>query len=431
MAFYSNKVVSSEFVGPMTGTASFAVSASTAFSSSTSVMATNANNFRVSGSLIVTGSSTFVGTASFTNLGPLNQNLTVTGSLLAHGINAAQQSVNTGSAYASIVGGLSNTIRSSFSTGRDFNTILNGSNNIISQSVGSLVAGNSAIIESSSVYAFAFGNNVRITNKSHSFVFGNDITASFSNTVHVNNLWVSGSIIGGNIAAGGATVTISGSAPSGSRASGSLWWNDDNGNLYIQTAAPTGSVYVPAVANVITAVSTSFASTASFVATASNALLAVSASALSGSTPTYLMAQNGTMQPISSSVITTITGWSTYAASNAGEWNASSGTFTATKRGWYSLSAFLTYGSTQDNTGAEYGVAIDVNGSIIANARFFTPSNQTQATFKQSTTATSIVSLNIGDTVKVQAYHNAGGMRTLHSNGCIFTMQELPGKIQR
>ena len=45
---------------------------------------------------------------------------------------------------------------------------------------------------------------------------------------------------------GGASVTISGSIPSGSKESGSLWWNEVDGNLYIQVSSPTGSVYVPA-----------------------------------------------------------------------------------------------------------------------------------------------------------------------------------------
>jgi hypothetical protein len=46
--------------------------------------------------------------------------------------------------------------------------------------------------------------------------------------------------------AGTATVTISGSIPSGSKDSGSLWWNETDGNLYIQVVTPTGSTYVPA-----------------------------------------------------------------------------------------------------------------------------------------------------------------------------------------
>jgi len=45
---------------------------------------------------------------------------------------------------------------------------------------------------------------------------------------------------------GGASVTISGSIPSGSKESGSLWWNEVDGNLYIQVNSPSGSIYVPA-----------------------------------------------------------------------------------------------------------------------------------------------------------------------------------------
>ena len=62
---------------------------------------------------------------------------------------------------------------------------------------------------------------------------------------------------------GGASVTISGSIPSGSQPSGSLWWNNNDGDLYIQVADPSGSIYVPAVSNAITSVSASFATTAS------------------------------------------------------------------------------------------------------------------------------------------------------------------------
>jgi hypothetical protein len=55
---------------------------------------------------------------------------------------------------------------------------------------------------------------------------------------------------------GGAVVTVSGSYPTSQRnvntgsASGSLWWNTDDGNLYIQAAGPSGSTWVPAVSSV-------------------------------------------------------------------------------------------------------------------------------------------------------------------------------------
>jgi hypothetical protein len=60
---------------------------------------------------------------------------------------------------------------------------------------------------------------------------------------------ISGSFLinGEPLPKGGASVTISGSVPSGSKESGSLWWNETDGNLYVQITTPTGSTYVPAV----------------------------------------------------------------------------------------------------------------------------------------------------------------------------------------
>jgi hypothetical protein len=43
--------------------------------------------------------------------------------------------------------------------------------------------------------------------------------------------------------AGGTTVTIADTSPTGSKSSGSLWYNPLNVGLYIQTAQPTGSTY--------------------------------------------------------------------------------------------------------------------------------------------------------------------------------------------
>jgi hypothetical protein len=48
---------------------------------------------------------------------------------------------------------------------------------------------------------------------------------------------------------GGASVTVSASAP-GASPSGSLWWNTDDGNLYVQANAPTGSGWVAATSTV-------------------------------------------------------------------------------------------------------------------------------------------------------------------------------------
>ena len=68
---------------------------------------------------------------------------------------------------------------------------------------------------------------------------------------------MSGSFIlnGKPVGSGGATVSVTGSAPvdpitTGSLASGSLWYNTNVGNLFVQVQGPTGSVWVPATTSI-------------------------------------------------------------------------------------------------------------------------------------------------------------------------------------
>jgi hypothetical protein len=61
----------------------------------------------------------------------------------------------------------------------------------------------------------------------------------------------------------GGSVTVSGSAPiAAGIESGSLWWNTNDGNLYIQATTPTGSTWVPATTTIATPVTASYATTA-------------------------------------------------------------------------------------------------------------------------------------------------------------------------
>ena len=76
------------------------------------------------------------------------------------------------------------------------------------------------------------------------------ITASHAVTALTASYAKTASIAEFALNAGNATVTVSGSAPSGSVSSGSIWWNKEDGNLYIQVTEPTGSVWVPAVNSV-------------------------------------------------------------------------------------------------------------------------------------------------------------------------------------
>jgi hypothetical protein len=66
----------------------------------------------------------------------------------------------------------------------------------------------------------------------------------------------------------GGTTVVSGSTPGSSSISGSMWWNTEDGNLYIQVSDPTGSSWVPAVSSILaTPVSSSYAETASYLST--------------------------------------------------------------------------------------------------------------------------------------------------------------------
>jgi hypothetical protein len=111
------------------------------------------------------------------------------------------------------------------------------------------MAGGHFTTVSASNFSIAMGKSVSVTGKQNSIVLGNNLTASYDNTLHVNNLFVSGQIYG-YVGGGGATVVVSGSAPSGSSTSGSLWWNNEDGNLYIQSTIRSGSSWVPAVSSV-------------------------------------------------------------------------------------------------------------------------------------------------------------------------------------
>lgn len=244
------------------------------------------------------------------------------------------------------------------------------------------------------------------------------ITSSFSNTASSVNTLQQTVIISGSFAVHTGSATEFQVSNTGVTL----------GNNLSDRHMVTGSLNVTGSIIVSGSVTASLLGTASFATSAS---WAVTASALSGSRPTYIMATNGSQQSISNSSLITITNWTNYMINNAAEWNAATGIFTATKAGWYSVSAFLTFTAAQDNTGAEYGVAIALNGAVTSNGRFFTPSTQTATTFKQTTTAVSLLSLNVGDTIRIQAFQLTGNTRTLHSNGCVVTIQEVPSRIQR
>ena len=140
---------------------------------------------------------------------------------------------------------------------------------------------------------------------------------------------------------------------------------------------------------------------------------------------TYLFAQKTSTQTITTASPTVVTSWAaaTY-SQNANEWNPTTGVFTATKAGVYSVAAIIQFSSSADSLGVEYSLNILKNGNIQTASRYFTTT--TTDTFKSSITGNAILSLGIGDTISIQIYHNAGANRTTHGSGNYITIQQLP-----
>lgn len=203
-------------------TASVATLRTTVISQSLSVTGTLAlkGNQTTSGSLTVTGSTTITGS------------LGISGSTLSVGI-------------IGIVSG-----SGSFS----------GSGaNLYDISASAIVGLNLARISSGSFSASIYNNNGTGSMHINAPIFvTNSLTVGYAS----GSSQVSGANMFGTASwavdalFGAPAVVVSGSYPTTQRniatgsASGSLWWNNDDGNLYIQSQGPTGSVWVPAMTTV-------------------------------------------------------------------------------------------------------------------------------------------------------------------------------------
>jgi hypothetical protein len=105
-------------------------------------------------------------------------------------------------------------------------------------------------------------------------------------------------------------VFISQSSP-GLQPSGALWWNTDDGNLYVQTEGPSGSSFVAATNTIVgaagNAISASYATTAGIASSTVSSSYSTTASHLIGYQPVVLSAGPGISidgYKISASVLT-------------------------------------------------------------------------------------------------------------------------------
>lgn len=200
-----------------------------------------------------------------------------------------------------------------------------------------------------------------------------------------------------------------------------------NGTFWQTTTPPTQTV--------VTALSASFATSASFAINSLSASFATSASYLNGELPTLVQAQNTSNQSIGHNVANpsvTVTGWTNIYTQNAAEWNAAAGVFTATKAGTYLVSANLTY---SDKASGIVGnvVNVQVVKNATAQAVSTMPAETTAVTLKGTGTATAVVNVAAGNTISIRTYHNLGSAANLIATVGLnnVTIQEIPSRITR
>lgn len=151
----------------------------------------------------------------------------------------------------SVVQGYSNKILSDTSINIT-NTIAGGEINLISQSRASFIFGRGNKI-TGSYDSYIIGRSSNVThNNAH--VFGYNLDSIQDNTVHVENLYAKGELLGTASYAitalnGGVKLAVSETRPTDT-VSGSLWYNEMDGNLYVQVGDPTGSSYVPTTTSI-------------------------------------------------------------------------------------------------------------------------------------------------------------------------------------
>lgn len=152
------------------------------------------------------------------------------------------------------------------------------------------------------------------------------------------------------------------------------------------------------------------------------------------STPTYIFATKGTIQNIPTNTSTSVVGWANGVSLNAGEWDASTGIFTATKAGYYLVAVSLTYERhVAAAVNAEYNVYIIKTSysTTTLPARAWMFAESTENTFKPTGSVTAIVSLALGDQLSIGTFQSSGATRSVYTSGNSLVIQELPAKIVR
>jgi hypothetical protein len=154
-----------------------------------------------------------------------------------------------------------------------------------------------------------------------------------------------------------------------------------------------------------------------------------------GSLATYVQAWNSSQQSFAFQTETTVTGWTNDTAftQNAAEWNPTTGVFTATKAGWYRVSAGLEFAAcASDGVGRELVCLISVNNSIRAQSANISQA-VTTGIIRHTGHAHYITRLAIGDTIRIRCYQGLTTSISLRGNsfGTTISIDELSSRIIR
>lgn len=141
--------------------------------------------------------------------------------------------------------------------------------------------------------------------------------------------------------------------------------------------------------------------------------------------PYVVHAHSPAAQSIPTSVSGNLANFGTTLSNNtAGAWNAAAGTFTASRAGFYQVTGQVEWASTTWPQGTIFAVGITKNNTNIATTRTIT-----QATYTglyNTTTATGIIYLAVGDVIRLTGFQASGGARsTAATSSTYLTIHEI------
>ena len=399
-AFILNSILyspaSSNYLGFQAGSGSTSANNSNFLGPNAGLNATNANN------------SNFIGNGAGQDARSANNSNFI-------GFAAGQNALS--ASYSTLLGflaGASNIGTNNIIIGSGI-TLANGRRD--SLNIGGLLFGTGSYLDTNTFGGgFSGSANGRIGINQPFPTFSLDVSGSGRYT---NGLTITGSMI----LSGSTLITGSFAVSTGSGIEFQVLDNGVSiGNILTDRHAVTGSMFV------------SSSLTVSGSLNISGSLILNISGSITGSTinqPILVEAYNTSGQSIPNNSSVQITNWTNVFTQNAAQWNATAGTFTATRAGTYLVSLNVQYvASTGGLVGNQFNCAIAKNFQAISTAIMFV--QNTTSISRNTGTCTAIINLAVGDVINLTTYQNSGGAVSLETGNTFLTtvaIQQIAGRI--